>query len=430
MGTAALLSSPARTGRLLPLEPRPPHPSWPTQDCVHPLLLLIPRPASSQCSKQLDTFSKFSGHCCFLLKFLAAPSAPPCHGKGRSARTLARLGPGRGRSSWPGPAAVRCGGAKEKSPDYGGVMGKLRGDAPQTPPARSPVPLLHWISGLQVAPEGGGWGSNRNHCVRLATGSAPQVHQPGQSYLAQGAGTSPDTHSWDPGWASHALTWPAGGLHRQGPGCVEGASRGARRPPGKAGTWAGPQECTGPELLGAGPALPGPARGLRGPKDVFAQAQLSARCPTPQPQVGSLPTTGEQGARLQTPGLLSHVFAGPPWSQPAQSCTTALDPSEVARPALFCWTAARGGLQQRSGLGLQPAAPTRAWTLGLPQAGRPPLAQLPAPPSCSSNSTLSSSHFLILSVTKIIIPSPAYRTTPRQCGLVSTLADFDLQLAT
>ena len=85
-------------------------------------------------------------------------------------------------------------------------MGKLRGDAPQTPPARSPVPLLHRISGLQVAPEGGGWGSNRNHCVRLATGSAPSIHLPGQSYLAQGGGTSPDTRSWDPGWASHALT--------------------------------------------------------------------------------------------------------------------------------------------------------------------------------------------------------------------------------
>ncbi|CAI9167388.1 unnamed protein product [Rangifer tarandus platyrhynchus] len=36
----------------------------------------------------------------------------------------------------------------------------------------------------------------------------------------------------------------------------------------------------------------------------------------------------------------------------------------------------------------------------------------------------------ILSVTKVIIPSPAYRTTPRQCGLVSTSADFNLQPAT
>lgn len=47
------------------------------QDCVHPLLLLVPRPASSQRSKQSDTFSKFSGHCCFLLKFLTAPQRPP-----------------------------------------------------------------------------------------------------------------------------------------------------------------------------------------------------------------------------------------------------------------------------------------------------------------------------------------------------------------
>lgn len=168
-----------------------------------------------------------------------------------------------------------------------------------------------------------------------------------------------------------------------------------------------------------------------GPEGRICTGAAVSEVPNPAAP-GGLPADdgGAGGARLQTPGLLSHVFAGPPWSQPAQSCTTALDPSEVARPALFCWTAARGGLQQRSGLGLQPAAPTRAWTLGLPQAGRPPLAQLPAPPSCSSNSTLSSSHFLILSVTKIIIPSPAYRTTPRQCGLVSTLADFDLQLAT
>lgn len=35
-GDSCPLSLPARTGLLLPPEPRPPHPSWPTQGCVHP----------------------------------------------------------------------------------------------------------------------------------------------------------------------------------------------------------------------------------------------------------------------------------------------------------------------------------------------------------------------------------------------------------
>lgn len=177
------------------------------QDCVHPPPPPNPPAGIFPVLQAVGHIFQILGPLLLPPQIPCRPPAPsPCHGKGRSARTLARLSPGRGRSSWPGPAAVRCGGAKEKSPDYGGVMGKLRGDAPQTPPARSPVPLLHRISGLQVAPEGGGWGSNRNHCVRLATGSAPSIHLPGQSYLAQGGGTSPDTRSWDPGWASHALT--------------------------------------------------------------------------------------------------------------------------------------------------------------------------------------------------------------------------------
>lgn len=56
-----------------------PHQSRPTRPSYHPPLLLILLPASSQESRQLDTFSEFSGHCCFLLKFLA-PRPPPCAG--------------------------------------------------------------------------------------------------------------------------------------------------------------------------------------------------------------------------------------------------------------------------------------------------------------------------------------------------------------
>ena len=211
-----------------------------------------------------------------------------------------------------------------------------------------------------------------------------------------------------------ALTQPAGRLHRRGPGCVEGASRGARRPPGRGSTWSGPQVCTGQALLGAvtTPQLR-PSSRVLGPGGHICTGTAGSDVPDPAAQCG-LPADdwGAGGARLQTPGLLLHVFPGLPWSPSAQSCTTTLDPSEVARPALFCWTAARGGLQQCSGLGPQPAAPTWAWTLGLPRAGWPPLAQLPAPPPHSSILTLFSSHFLILPVIKIRIPSPDYWTEP------------------
>ncbi|CAN0347446.1 unnamed protein product [Rangifer tarandus platyrhynchus] len=59
----------------------------------------------------------------------------------------------------------------------------------------------------------------------------------------------------------------------------------------------------------------------------------------------------------------------------------------------------------------------------------------PCPPAPSSSASQLQLNALqqplsILSVTKVIIPSPAYRTTPRQCGLVSTSADFNLQPAT
>lgn len=147
-GDSCPLSLPARTGLLLPPEPRPPHPSWPTQGCVHPPPTPNPPAGIFPVLQAVGHIFQILGPLMLPPQIPRPPPPHPRHGKGRGARTLAHLGPGRGRSSWPGPAAVRCGGAKEKSPDYGGVMGKLQGDAPQTPPACSPVPLLHRISGL------------------------------------------------------------------------------------------------------------------------------------------------------------------------------------------------------------------------------------------------------------------------------------------
>lgn len=59
---------------------------------------------------------------------------------------------------------------------------------------------------------------------------------------------------------------------------------------------------------GPGPALPGPARGLQGPMDTFAQAQMAVRCPAMQPRVGSLPTMGEQGGPDCRPQAFCHAF--------------------------------------------------------------------------------------------------------------------------
>lgn len=112
-----------------------------------------------------------------------------------------------------------------------------------------------------MALEGGRWGSNRGHCVLLATGSARNVHLPGPSHLAQSARTSPDARSWDIGWASQppntACRWAPqtaprmtmeGGLprgkapSRKGLECGLGQERGGGSPG---------QVCTGQALLGA-----------------------------------------------------------------------------------------------------------------------------------------------------------------------------------
>ena len=81
MGTAAPLARPHGRAAFSRRSPGRPIRHSPPRTASTPLLLLIPRPASSQCSKQLDTFSKFSGHCCFLLKFLTPPHPTPAMGK-------------------------------------------------------------------------------------------------------------------------------------------------------------------------------------------------------------------------------------------------------------------------------------------------------------------------------------------------------------
>lgn len=106
---------PTGQGSLVTLGPQRPHPSRPTQAPVHPEIPLIPPPASSQRAGPLDAFSKFPGTAPFLLEFLA-PRPIPAMGKGRHhpAQTHALSWALGGGSA---PAAVRCGGAKEESPD-------------------------------------------------------------------------------------------------------------------------------------------------------------------------------------------------------------------------------------------------------------------------------------------------------------------------
>lgn len=92
-----------------PIRHGPPRPQ------VHPAIPLIPPPASSQRSGRLDAFSEFPGTAPSSSN--SSPLAPSRHGKGPPLpRHMLCLGPLGGGAAGR-PAAVRCGGAKEKSPD-------------------------------------------------------------------------------------------------------------------------------------------------------------------------------------------------------------------------------------------------------------------------------------------------------------------------
>lgn len=140
MGTAAPPDSPAR-----PESPCPPIAA--TQGRVPTSLLLPLTPHFFPLLRASDTFSKFSGCCCFLFKFLAPHRPSPPWERLLPPGHMLCPGPGRGRSSWLVPAAVRCGGAKEKSPDYGASWESCEGMLPRAllPTAR-PLPLR--VSGL------------------------------------------------------------------------------------------------------------------------------------------------------------------------------------------------------------------------------------------------------------------------------------------
>lgn len=148
--------------------------------CVHAPFLLIPLPASSQVSKQLDTFSKFSGHCRFLLKFLTPLCPIPAMGKGHRCPTHALPGAGRAEEQLAGPGSCEVWGCQGEEPRLQGRHGKAERECypeplPLAAPFRSPSAFL----ASQWPWREADGALNRDHCVQLATGSARNVHLPG-----------------------------------------------------------------------------------------------------------------------------------------------------------------------------------------------------------------------------------------------------------
>ena len=107
---------------------------------VHPPLLLIPPPASSQCSEQLDAFSKFSGHCCFLLKFLTPLTPSPPWEKPVMPGHLLCLGPGGrgGEEQLAGPGSCEVQGCQGEEPRLQGRHGKAVSKCYPDPSCRQP----------------------------------------------------------------------------------------------------------------------------------------------------------------------------------------------------------------------------------------------------------------------------------------------------
>ena len=176
-------------------------------------------------------FSEFSGHCCFLLKFLAplAPS-PPWERAAMPGHLLVSAGRGGEQLAGPGSCEVR--GCQGEGPRLGGVMGKLGGNATQSPSCRSLCCSLSAFLASECSLEG------RDHCVLLASGSARNVHLSGPGYLAQSVGTSsssPDACSREQWMGQAPPSHPAAGLHRR----ARDGHGGGGRPQGEAPSWKG-----------------------------------------------------------------------------------------------------------------------------------------------------------------------------------------------
>lgn len=98
---------------------------------------------------------------------------------------------------------------------------------------------------------------------------------------------------------------------------MEGASRGARRPPGRASTWAGPQVCTGQALLGAGTRPARPSSRAPGPEGHICTGTDGSEAPSPAAP-GGLPADCRPQASCHTflqarPGLRQPRVAQQLW---------------------------------------------------------------------------------------------------------------------